>query len=413
MPLDTTIPLQVRPPEFENPMNAFARMQQLQNAQQQNALNELTMQEKQRLIQENEALNKAYSNAFDASGNLDRQKLTANIIGANQGAKLPAIQKMLSDQDKSALETQKLQLENAHKKVQGMASLFNGVTDQSSFDKAKAESVRMFGPDSVAHMPAMYNPNDIQQRQQQAMTVAEHITNQWKKLDYDLNLNKFDYQKTNDAANRGVTMRGQNMVDARAKTSNDLRLMEINSKGTNATEDERKAAGWLAQATNAFNNMAGVLSKDQSVATPGPMEAMAGSMGLSGTANWARSPSRQQFVQASKSFSEAALRAATGAGMNEYEARQKIEELTPQWTDSKEVKEQKLSSLSVYLDAIQTRAGRALQPGMVPPRLPMQIGDQPAPASQMNMIPTNQPPISVLMSPEIRALVKQYATPQR
>lgn len=134
-----------------------------------------------------------------------------------------------------------------------------------------------------------------------------------------------------------------------------------------ASEDERKAAGWLAQADNAWNNMQAVAfgapGKDgkptiKAAASPDWMEQ---SMWFSETArNVARNPDRQKFVQASSSLSEALLRAATGAGVNESEARQKIAELTPQWGDSDSVIRQKFDSVPMYLQSLKTRAGRAV-----------------------------------------------------
>lgn len=161
-------------------------------------------------------------------------------------------------------------------------------------------------------------------------------------------------------------------------------LESLKNKGGSkaASEDERKAAGWLAQATNAYNNMAKVAAEDKSVIAPGMLEAGAESFGLSGTANALRSPKRQQFVQAASSFAEAALRAATGAGVNKDEAKQKIQELTPQYTDAEPVRAQKLESMKVYLDSLSSRAGRA-ETGFIPERgnIPTGINEQQAPQS--------------------------------
>lgn len=155
-------------------------------------------------------------------------------------------------------------------------------------------------------------------------------------------------------------------------------LESVKNKGAGAkaaSEDERKAAGWLAQATNAYNNMANVAAQDKSVTAPGMFEAGAEALGLSGTANAIRSPQRQQFVQAASSFSEAALRAATGAGVNKDEAKQKIQELTPQYTDAEPVRAQKLESMKVYLDSLASRAGRA-DTGFIPERVEIPTGER-------------------------------------
>lgn len=126
-----------------------------------------------------------------------------------------------------------------------------------------------------------------------------------------------------------------------------------------ATEDERKAAGWLAQATNAYTNMLKAMytkeGKPTKAEAPGIMETIA----LEPLKGIVRSPERQQFVQATSSLSEALLRAATGAGVNKEEAAQKVAELTPVWSDDEATKKQKLDAIPMYLQSLQARAGRA------------------------------------------------------
>ena len=122
------------------------------------------------------------------------------------------------------------------------------------------------------------------------------------------------------------------------------------------TEDERKAAGWLAQAENAWNNMSNIIRKNPQAIKQGLMERVV----PEGVANVVRSEDRQMFLQGARSLSEAVLRAATGAGVNYEEARQKVEELTPVYGDKPAAIKQKLDSVKVYLDSLKSRAGRAL-----------------------------------------------------
>lgn len=139
-----------------------------------------------------------------------------------------------------------------------------------------------------------------------------------------------------------------------------------NDKGKgpgNATEDERKAAGWLSQARFAFENMESAIAEDPSAAEPGLAQELAGAIPRVGPAlkNAMTSEARQKFEQASSSFAEAALRAATGAGVTEAEAKQKIRELTPQIGDKPGNRAQKRQALEVYLQSLEARAGRAVE----------------------------------------------------
>ena len=121
------------------------------------------------------------------------------------------------------------------------------------------------------------------------------------------------------------------------------------------TEDERKAAGWFAQADNAWGNMQKVMAENPNASQQGFLDKVL----PEGAANVVRTEERQKFLQGARSLSEAALRAATGAGVNADEARQKIEELTPVFGDKPGVIKQKMGSIKVYLDSLKTRAGRA------------------------------------------------------
>jgi hypothetical protein len=146
--------------------------------------------------------------------------------------------------------------------------------------------------------------------------------------------------------------------------------------GGTATEDERKAAGWLAQATNAYNNMLGAMYTKEGKTTgaekPGVIESALGTLPFigEGSAALARGTDRQKFTQAASSLSEALLRAATGAGVNRDEAKQKLQELTPLFTDDADTRKQKLAAIPVYLDSLKSRAGRAAPSGYQVPQAP-------------------------------------------
>lgn len=137
---------------------------------------------------------------------------------------------------------------------------------------------------------------------------------------------------------------------------------------SNASEDERKAAGWLQQATNAYGQMVGIYSRNPNAALPSPQEVALGRISPD-VAYASMSPDRQQFTTAASSFSEALLRAATGAGVNEYEAKQKVAELTPRFGEAPAVTKQKFASANSYIESLRTRAGRAV-PGAGAPAGP-------------------------------------------
>lgn len=216
MAIDASIPLGVQPMEIQSPVNAFAKMQALQGMQQQNAMNALAMQERQRTIADEANLNRIYGQAYDDQGRLDRNKLFSGMAGANLGAKIPAAQKLLSDQDKAQLETRKIELENTGKLVGGVASLMYGVKDQASYDAARNAVAQQYGAEAANRLPLMFNPNDVQRRVNQALTINEQIQREQKNLDQQLNQDKFTWQKQSDTATLNETIRGHNLTNARA-----------------------------------------------------------------------------------------------------------------------------------------------------------------------------------------------------
>lgn len=143
----------------------------------------------------------------------------------------------------------------------------------------------------------------------------------------------------------------------------------VTKSGGTPTEDERKAAGWFFQADNARRNMQRVVARNPKAAYPTITERGAGLVPLVGEdlANTLRPEDRQMFVQAASSMAEALLRAATGAGVNESEARQKIAELVPQLGDKPGNVKQKTDAYDVYMKSLQSRAGRALPTGVGAP----------------------------------------------
>ena len=143
----------------------------------------------------------------------------------------------------------------------------------------------------------------------------------------------------------------------------------VNPKANSSqpTEDERKAAGWYFQADNARRNMANVIAKNPGAAYNTVAERAVGFVPGVGAdiQNAIRPEDRQKFVQAAGSMSEALLRAATGAGINAYEANQKVNELVPQLGDKPGTVKQKMDAYEMYMGSLKTRAGRAI-PGNNP-----------------------------------------------
>lgn len=160
-----------------------------------------------------------------------------------------------------------------------------------------------------------------------------------------------------DLGNGMALYKGQEMDKKTAE-----RLFLADAKNP-STVEERQGSYLLQQANFAYKNLLKSLYTEKGERTgaerPNAVEALLNSKYIPISPRIARSTKREQFVQATETIADALLRAATGAGQNEAEARRKIEEITPSWFDDDATIKQKLDSIPAYIESIKARAGRA------------------------------------------------------
>jgi hypothetical protein len=108
----------IQPPKFESPLNQFAQVEQIRQAQQTNALRQAQMQEIERERLSKNALNKAYADAFDPTkGTFDQTKLVQNLATSGQGSKISEVRKSLFETDKAKEELEKVRFEQFQKRI--------------------------------------------------------------------------------------------------------------------------------------------------------------------------------------------------------------------------------------------------------------------------------------------------------
>jgi hypothetical protein len=104
MAIDSSIALGVRPLQLENPLSMYGTVANIQNAQNQNALAQYTLAAARRGEETENALNKAYMEAYNPqTGQIDLPTLRGKIATAGVGSKLPAIEKQLAEVEKEQL----------------------------------------------------------------------------------------------------------------------------------------------------------------------------------------------------------------------------------------------------------------------------------------------------------------------
>jgi hypothetical protein len=105
-PLDPSIVNFYQPPKFNmpDPMQDLAQFSQIINAQNQNALAQYSLAAARRGEETENALNKAYMEAYNLqTGQIDLPTLRGKIATAGVGSKLPAIEKQLAEVEKEQL----------------------------------------------------------------------------------------------------------------------------------------------------------------------------------------------------------------------------------------------------------------------------------------------------------------------
>ena len=128
MPLDPVIAQGFRGIELQNPLDAYARVQQIQSAQQQNALSKYQLGVVQREEATQNALNQAYQAAFDpATGTYDMGRLRGEAIRGGAGAKLPGIEKQMGELRTQQLAQSKAEAEAVTQKLAQSRALLDTI----------------------------------------------------------------------------------------------------------------------------------------------------------------------------------------------------------------------------------------------------------------------------------------------
>jgi hypothetical protein len=112
MPLDPVIAGGFRGLQLQDPLEQYGRISQIQQAQQQNQLAALKMQEYQREQESVNALNRAYADAYNPqTGDVDINRLRQSLATGGYGAKIPAIEKQLGEAQAQRLTLGKAETE--------------------------------------------------------------------------------------------------------------------------------------------------------------------------------------------------------------------------------------------------------------------------------------------------------------
>lgn len=92
--------------------------------------------------------------------------------------------------NKDQREAEKADIELKFKNYELAGQIIGGVKDQATWDLARQETARVFGPEKAAQMPEQYDPALVEQKRVQAMSVKDQLEQTWKSKGYDLEVSK-------------------------------------------------------------------------------------------------------------------------------------------------------------------------------------------------------------------------------
>lgn len=367
------------------PSEAIQGAAQAKAAQNRNAMFEMEVKDKQNLDQ-------AYR---ESGGDINAMMKNPNL-GFEAGTRLQEI----SSENVKAQNAAKIgQLDFMLKGAEYSAQLAGSAQNQADWDRVRQHAIDTLGAQAAETFPAEFSESARNQVLQGAMSFKDKLDMQRADLQmqredrmanqqdrmYQLAVGRegrlaaggggdsggkpknqiiYDAQGQGyviDVNDPSLTPRPIGMGGAQAEQGADGSVFKKAVTTPQASEDERKAAGWLAQARLASQQMKESMAADPTVSNKPFSESLAERLPFvkEEDINVQRSPQRQRFTAAASSFSEAALRAATGAGINEMEAKQKIAELTPVYGESDASIADKMARQEMYIQSLEQRAGRA------------------------------------------------------
>ena len=110
--IDSNIALGVKPLQIENPMNQYAAMSQIQNAQNQNALAQFQLSSAKRAEESQNALSDVYKNAYDpATGKVNNELIVKGLAERGAGHLIPKVQQDILAREKEAATLKKTNVE--------------------------------------------------------------------------------------------------------------------------------------------------------------------------------------------------------------------------------------------------------------------------------------------------------------
>jgi hypothetical protein len=415
MPIDPSIALNVKPVQLTNPLEQYMQVQQIQQAQNQSRLQDLMYGEKQRDLAADKVQADALANAQDVSAALAKAGYGARAV-AYQRAKVDADAKQ-ADIGKTKAEAQAKQIESLTKANGLIGSAAGAIMQNPTYDNAVnvVNGLRQqFGPDlskqfgldtlEIPQDPAQLKDwannhylasVDTAKQLEDARIKSEGLANRGSQE--KIAAGHDATSRANTAATVAATIRGQDLVDARARELNQQgqydadrgvlvnkrtgvasQVVDTSGKplqgGKPMTEFQGKSAAFADRAQEADTILNGLAGKYRPAAinskqTVQDWPIVGGAAGAV-TNKFALSEADQRAEQAQRNFVNAILRQESGAVISPSEFENAKQQYFPQPGDTPALIAQKAANRKTAIAGLSRSAGPSYAPAAAPNSAP-------------------------------------------
>ena len=215
MAIDPRIALGVQPfqlpaPPKDERLNMLAQVMQIRDAESAHKLNTLKIDEYQRGIEDQNALRTALS-APDA----DPYKV---LLQRGKVKEAGDFQKSQNEAEKAKREAAKMDLEMGIKKAEHVASVLSLAKDPQSYAQVRQVIAQNYG----MNLPEQFDPGFIQANIAQGQTLTQRLQAEHQRLTLAETGRHNRATEGLTARGQDITVRGQNMTDARAREGNNI-----------------------------------------------------------------------------------------------------------------------------------------------------------------------------------------------
>lgn len=390
MAIDPSIALGYKGIEVPNPLAQYAQVAQIQNAQNQNAMAQYQLNAAKRTDEQTNAMNELYAKHYDPTLNkVNQNALYQDLAARGFGGQIPVMQAKLAATERESATAQKAKIDAAAEERKFVESAQRNLSTNPSdanvtawLEDARLSNVLspqikgMIEREAVALL-SMKPAARADYLAQQGSTASDFTSRGQLKVSQG-NLKVAQDRLAQEAQSVSIQTDGDgNIVAVPTKVAPGTvptataviapggGMQPLKAKDASKTAvSEQQASYNIGRVLTAAKEISKVVEKNPSVLKPGAGEALASSVGLTGTANAARSADRQIVYGAQRDALDALLYLATGAAYNKEQLQGQMAAYIPAYTDEPEAVAAKQVRMAELIKSAKTRAGKSWTPEM-------------------------------------------------